>query len=119
MTTHFPRATRVACFAASWLVWMSAAGATQQCSIAMPATPHGYWSWRLIDGRKCWYQGKPGLSKALLEWRTQGGPAQSVSSKELASATTDKPSNPLDSEAWAPAGPDSFEALWRARVEQH
>ena len=28
----------------------------------------GPWSWRLIDGKKCWYRGQPGLSKSSLRW---------------------------------------------------
>jgi hypothetical protein len=28
----------------------------------------GYWAWRLIDGKKCWYKGKPGMSKDNLRW---------------------------------------------------
>jgi hypothetical protein len=27
-----------------------------------------YWAWRLIDGRKCWYKGAPGMAKSLLHW---------------------------------------------------
>jgi len=37
----------------------------------------------------------------------------------LASALTKKPSNPLDSQAGATTDSDTFEAHWRARVEQH
>jgi hypothetical protein len=45
----------------------------------MPSDVHGHWwSYRLIDGRKCWYEGKPGLSKSLLEWPAQ---AKSVEPK--------------------------------------
>jgi hypothetical protein len=85
----------------------------------MPSNPHGqWWSYRLIDGRKCWYEGKPGLSKSLLEWPAQAS-AQPASNGELASPLTEKPNNPLDSQAWAPTDSDTFEALWRARVEQH
>src|SRR5246127_5751747 len=91
--------------------------AKQQCSAATPS-PHGFWSWRLIDGRKCWYEGKPGLSKSLLKWPAQA-PVQPASDGELASTPTERPSNPLDSQAWAPTDSDTFEALWRARVEQH
>jgi len=29
---------------------------------------HLYWSWRQIDGRRCWYAGPPGVSKAALHW---------------------------------------------------
>jgi hypothetical protein len=32
---------------------------------------HGYWAWRLIDGRKCWYEGAPGMDKSLLHWPAQ------------------------------------------------
>lgn len=28
----------------------------------------GYWSWRMIDGKKCWYPGRPGMSKDKLRW---------------------------------------------------
>jgi hypothetical protein len=27
-----------------------------------------HWAWREIDGRRCWYRGEPGRSKALLRW---------------------------------------------------
>jgi hypothetical protein len=32
----------------------------------------GYWAWRRIDGRKCWYQGKSGMSKDNLRWGPEG-----------------------------------------------
>jgi hypothetical protein len=28
----------------------------------------GHWAWRIIDGRKCWYGGKAGMSKNSLQW---------------------------------------------------
>jgi hypothetical protein len=56
----------------------------RECSAAMPAKPHAYWSYRIIDGRKCWYEGKPMLSKSLLHWPAQV-PAQSDSVKATAS----------------------------------
>jgi hypothetical protein len=100
------------------LAWMPAAQAKQQCTAAMPTKPHTYWSWRLIGGRKCWYEGKPMLSKSLLEWPTRIS-AQSGSGRELASAATDKISDPPEAQTWAPAAANTFEALWRARVELH
>lgn len=33
-----------------------------------------YWSWRQIDGRKCWYQGRHVMPKSQLHWRV---PAES------------------------------------------
>ena len=99
------------------LIWMADALGKQQCSPAMPTTPHGYWSWRLIDGRKCWYEGKPMLSKSSLEWSSQPA-AQPASDGELASIPREKPGDPLDSMARAPTDPETFDALWRDRVER-
>src|SRR5215472_14941075 len=63
---------------------VSIAQAKQQCSAAMPSNPQGrWWSYRLIDGRKCWYEGKPGLSKSLLEWPEEA-PARPASGEKVA-----------------------------------
>src|ERR1700752_2129554 len=59
----------IACMAEPLLVGTSTAEAKQQCRVAMPSDVHGqWWSYRIIDGRKCWYEGKPMLSKSSLEW---------------------------------------------------
>jgi len=34
----------------------------------------GYQSWRYVDGRKCWYVGRPGMPKSRLHWRTTARP---------------------------------------------
>ena len=107
---------------AAWIaallsVGMPNAQAKQQCSAAAPSNPHGrWWSYRLIDGRKCWYEGKPMLSKLLLEWPKEAS-AQPVSNGEVTSVVTEKPGNPLDAQAWALKDSDTFEARWRERVE--
>src|ERR1700716_4735571 len=109
---------------AAWIATLLSVGipnaqAKQECSAATPSNRHGHWwSYRLINGRKCWYEGKPMLSKSLLEWHKEVS-AQLNSNGELASVLQDKPSSPLDSQAWAPTDSDSFEARWRARVEKH
>lgn len=38
------------------------------CSPEVPAVRKGHWYYRIIDGRKCWYDGKPMLPKAQLYW---------------------------------------------------
>jgi hypothetical protein len=40
----------------------------KECSAERPANARTYWSYRLIDGRKCWYEGRPMISKSLLRW---------------------------------------------------
>lgn len=53
----------------------------KQCSAERPANARSYWSYRLIDGRKCWYEGRQMISKSLLHWSTpktaQAAPAKS------------------------------------------
>src|ERR1700758_2404738 len=116
MIKHCSPTVFAVCIATFPLVSIPTAQAKQMCSAAA-SDQHGYWSWRLIDGRKCWYEGKPMLSKSLLEWPAQAS-APPNSSTVPASAVTEKRSDPLDAQAWAPPS-DSFEALWRQRIEQH
>ena len=106
---------------AAWIATLLSVGipnaqAKQQCSAAAPSNPHGrWWSYRLMDGRKCWYEGKPLLSKSLLEWPKEA--AQPVSNREVTSVVTEKPGNPLDAQAWVLKDSDTFEARWRERVK--
>jgi hypothetical protein len=104
----FPSIVLAACIAALSSIGTPAAQAKQQCSVAVPSDTHGqWWSYRLIDGRKCWYEGKPGLSKSLLEWPKETS-EQPGSSREVTGDVTEKPGNPLDSQTWAPEGSDTL-----------
>jgi|SRR5882724_2744849 len=106
----------------AWIATLLSVGipnaqAKQQCSAAAPKNPHGqWWSYRLIDGRKCWYEGKPLLSKSLLEWPKEAS-AQPVSNGKVTSVVTQKPDNPLDAQARTLNDSDTFEARWRERVD--
>jgi hypothetical protein len=122
MTDHAdqPRALRaaitlVACIGALSIIAPANAQAKQQCSAA--ANSQGYWSWRMIDGRKCWYEGKPMLSKSSLEWPVQAS-EQPASDGELASTPAEPRRNPLDAQARAPDDSNTFEALWQSRIEK-
>ena len=33
-----------------------------------------WWSYRIVDSKRCWYQGRPGRSKNLLHWAKQSPP---------------------------------------------
>ena len=43
-----------------------------------------YWSWREIDGRRCWFKGHRSISKKLLSW----GPRTPAEGTELDPTTT-------------------------------
>ena len=142
MTQQLSSTTLTASVAALLLLGMPEVEAKQQCSAAMPSSQNGaWWSYRIIDGRKCWYEGKPGLSKALLEWPKTASadvsPKESSqpSRKHVADAVSAKRRGPLDAQAWSPKEavqpwvpeeavqarapnyvPDTFDALWSARI---
>src|ERR1700746_4055861 len=87
----FPSIVLAACIAALSSIGMPAAQAKHKCSPAMPSNSHR-WSWRLIDGRKCWYEGKPGL-KSLLEWPKKTS-EQPGSSREVTGSVTETHAKP-------------------------
>ena len=124
MSTQPSSTTLTALTAALLLLGMPQAEAKQQCSAAMPSSSNGkWWSYRIIDGRKCWYEGKPGLSKALLEWPKVASARRPVTIEKVSDTVTEKPGNPLDAQALMDAGTralrdsNSFEALWRERAD--
>ena len=126
MTRPLASITLAALLTALSSIEVSIAQAKQQCSAASPSYPHGqWWSYRMIDGRKCWYEGKPGLSKSLLEWPREVS-TRPASGGEVGSTAPEKPRTPLDSQAWAPnskasapSDPDTFEARWLARTVEN
>jgi hypothetical protein len=69
----------------------------KQCSTERPSEARSYWSYRLINGRKCWYEGKPMLSKSLLYWaRSPTAAAKPRLKSDFLSANRH---NPLDAQA--------------------
>jgi hypothetical protein len=124
MTKQFCSSVLTVLVAALFSMPMATAVAKQQCSASSGA--HGYWSWRMIDDRKCWYEGKPKLSKSMLEWPSRlSRPAiKTIPDEEVASAAAEKPADPMDAQARvmekdSRAGmidTDSFDSLWRARI---
>ncbi|WP_247781892.1 hypothetical protein [Bradyrhizobium sp. 170] len=94
-----------------------------ECSVARPSSPQGYWSWRLIDGRKCWYAGKTMISKSLLQWPPAKASVQAKADTAPVPVTvapgtvaTEKRSDPRDAQARLLDYANSFEARWRARA---
>ena len=91
----------------------------KQCSVEMPSNPPRHWSYRLIDGRKCWYEGENNFPKALLQWPDQ---TQALSAfDKMDPPQKDLPAQPQTMVPQAPNDqPDSasFEGRWRALAAQ-
>lgn len=117
MTKPISSIAALSFFAALAVTGLATAQAKQRCSAAAGHT--GYWSWRMIDDRKCWYEGKPMLSKSLLEWPAQRRATPAALDAEPAGELRDKPGKPLDANAWAPDDFDTFETRWRAIGTAH
>ncbi len=82
------------------------ANATIQCHETAPNTPGAFWSWRLIDNRKCWYEGRPGMDKGNLSW------------KEVVQDTREllpvpNKTQPASETIEVPAQADTFEERWK------
>lgn len=72
-----------------------------ECSAEASASRGGHWSYRIIDGRKCWYQGQSMLPKSQLSWSGQ--------------SLTDAQARMIVTDSSAVDDPDdgSFESRWR------
>jgi hypothetical protein len=47
----------------------------KHCRAERPSEARVHWSYRIIDGRKCWYEGEAGLSKSSLQWPADASPS--------------------------------------------
>jgi hypothetical protein len=112
-------------FAACIAALMPTGGANAkavECSVARGSHTQGYWSWRLIDGRKCWYLGKTMISKSLLQWPAKVSVQAKADPKPVpvtvvpVTIVTGKLGDPLDAQARMLEYANSFEARWRARA---
>jgi hypothetical protein len=83
--------------------------------VASPSKVQGHWSWRLIDGRKCWYAGKTVISKSLLKWPAAASTQAKAAAAPPVSVVMEKRSDPMNAQARM-LDDDSFESRWRARV---
>ena len=91
------------------------------CSAELPAVRKGHWSYRVIDGRRCWYQGPRMIPKTSLRWAP--GSFSNVPAKV---PKLDDDADPQDGYCCWPAlgnndspesrlsSRDSFESRWRA-----
>jgi hypothetical protein len=67
------RVTKVSSSIAVALLLISSGASATECQ-SSPGHDGKWWSYRIVDGRNCWYQGSPGRSKDLLRWARQSPP---------------------------------------------
>ena len=52
------------------LLLISSGASATECQ-SSPGHDGKWWSYRIVDSKRCWYQGRPGRSKDLLQWAKQ------------------------------------------------
>src|SRR6478672_2356368 len=67
------RVTKASSSIAVALLLISSGASATECQ-SSPGHDGKWWSYRIVDGRNCWYQGRPGRSKDLLHWARQSPP---------------------------------------------
>jgi hypothetical protein len=55
------------------LMLISSGASATECQ-SSPGHDGKWWSYRIVDSKRCWYQGSPGRSKSLLQWAKQSPP---------------------------------------------
>jgi hypothetical protein len=62
------------------------------CQSSPPSSNKGPWAWRLIDNKKCWYAGEPGMDKSKLHWIMKAPePAQRTTPEQVKRTTPQPP----------------------------
>ncbi len=92
------------------------------CAAEVPKPAKGHWYYRLIDGRKCWYQGKPMLTKSSLHWPKETPPAEAeaeppVQARAIEPAPEVRPSTDGRSVSDVSASPAPDPKIWPAPVK--
>jgi hypothetical protein len=65
--------TKVGSSIAVALLLISSGASATECQPS-PGHDGKWWSYRIVDSKRCWYQGSPGRSKNLLHWAKQSPP---------------------------------------------
>src|SRR6516164_2983923 len=65
--------TKASSLIAVALLLISSAACATECQ-SSSGRDGKWWSYRIVDSKRCWYQGRPGRSKDLLQWSKQSSP---------------------------------------------
>jgi hypothetical protein len=116
----------VALLASTLLASLTGAQAAIECQAEIIKGRASHWSYRLIDGRKCWYEGKTQIPKSDLFWPDRKEPAVAASPPAVPVQSTNAQASPAPDEreestdpedgscCWPPQQQDSFEARWHS-----
>ena len=85
------------------------------CARAIPSKATQHWTYRLIDGQKCWYEGRAQIPKSSLHW-PQVAQAMAQASEADYPSVQQQPS--AMTHGSVEQGETSFESRWQAMFDQ-
>lgn len=87
-----------------------------ECRPEPPLNRSGHWSWRNVDGKRCWYPGQPGMSKANLRWTQSTPPTLARGDDEQSTSPVAAKRGQTRMQQPAPAAGDDalLETVWPA-----
>jgi hypothetical protein len=80
------------------------------CAEAIQPGINPHWTYRLIDGKKCWYPGQDLIARSELHWPQASDAMAEAHDVDLPFSTE----TPQTTQAPAPGGPASFNNRWQA-----
>jgi hypothetical protein len=83
-----PALTKSSIFLTAVLIGSPADASVIQCQSEKGAGSP--WSWREIDGKRCWYKGMPGMDKEQLRWTSAKGSASSAAPRRARSVVIEQ-----------------------------
>jgi len=78
-----------------------------------PLRDKRHWSWRQVEGRTCWYPGRPGLSKAALRWPASSTSVPPADLTSGSAAPRDAAKDELLQSSSPQLTPDTFDERFR------
>ena len=109
-----------ACVALMSLVSVADARAVD-CLPAMPVPTKGHWSYRLIDGKQCWYLGQSGMAKSELRWPQVANAMAEAHDSDFPAVpdvTPPSQSQVTQPQMIQPQDGSSFEGRWQALFDK-
>ncbi len=105
----------VALFASTFLASLNDAQAATECQAEIVKGRAVHWTYRLIDGRKCWYEGKTQLPKSELFWSDREEPAAAANPPATNAQSTNAQASPSAAERRSSSIPRMDRAAGRLR----
>jgi hypothetical protein len=98
------------------LIDLARGGDLVECELQRVTGDERHWAYRIVDGRECWYPGRPGKPKNELFWDRGSTPSarQPLDQPEAETESSEPPSQLAAAPPEQPETPEPMPEEWRA-----